>query len=153
MPEQTIPEQKPSFIYSVIKGVGGFVKGALAGGTVGAVGGGLLGTIAMLAEMVFAWQPGFVLAFGVIKMGAIIGAAAFGAIGALSGAMTDIVRSRETAQLSAEDVVAVAKISYAQGLANGLNQQQQIDEQTNKWRDDEKKRAEARAGTISEILH
>jgi len=108
MSEQTIGlPKKPSFTKTVTKGITGFFKGGLVGAGVGAVVGGVVGIII----------PPFGIAGAIL--GAAVGATSIAGIGALAGTVTGVVKSREAGQVNAEDVVNVAKISFAQGVATG----------------------------------
>lgn len=122
--------KKATFVQSVMAGIGGWVKGALSGGIVGAIGGALVGALvggALLAAGTVALPATGALAAGAAIVGltaakgAAVGAAALGSIGATAGTITGVMRSREIGQPSAEDVVNVAKISFAQGVAVGHN--------------------------------
>ncbi|MFW0776616.1 MAG: hypothetical protein ACN2B6_02730 [Rickettsiales bacterium] len=105
-----------SFIESVSAGIRGYAKGLLVGGATGAVAGAVVGAIAVAVT-------GGGLGLAALGAGALTGAlsagAAFAAIGAIAGLATDVVRSREKNQVSAEDVTNVANIAFAQGLAMG----------------------------------
>jgi|GEM_PF-4795429 len=131
--------KRPSFIGSVMSGIGGWIKGALSGGLVGALGGALVGAIVGGVGLALATGAApLTLAAGAIAVGlsaatgAGIGAAALGAVGAVAGTVTGVVRSREAGQPSAEDVVNVAKISFAQGVAVGHNIEHAAHTQGNK---------------------
>lgn len=134
-----LPElpKKPSFISSVASGIGGFIKGALSGGIMGALGGALVGLAAVgIAAIVIPTAPiaaaagflglaadatvGAVLGSAALT-GAAVGGAALATVGAGAGTMTGVIRSREEGQPKAEDIVNVAKISFAQGVAVGHN--------------------------------
>ncbi len=129
--------KKPSFFSSVASGIGGFVKGALSGGIMGVIGGSLI-ALAAVGIAAVAGVPmlgvGSVAAFlateaattgAVVGAAAITGAAVGGAalatIGAGAGTITGVIKSREEGQPKAEDIVNVAKISFAQGVAVGHN--------------------------------
>lgn len=132
---------KPGFFRSVMSGINGWVNGLLAGGLVGAVTGAAVGAV-------FALITGSVdggLNAGAVASEALVtagwAATLMGGIGSLAGTVTGVVRSREVAQPSANDVLNVAKISYAQGIAQGhaLAQQQETAQST-EWRDKETQR-------------
>jgi len=111
--------KRPSFFSSVRSGITGFVKGSIAGGLLGIISGVLVGAaIAAISLATVANPIGFVAAMG---MGAYIGGTSLAFIGAAAGTMTGVVRSREAGQPTANDVVNVAKISFAQGVAVGHN--------------------------------
>jgi hypothetical protein len=109
--------KKPSFFGSMMNGITGTVKGTLAGGAVGIITGAAIGAIAGLAT------GGLALAAvaGAAVTGAMIGGAALALIGSAAGMVTGVVRHREAAQPSAQDVVSVAKVSFAQGVSVGHN--------------------------------
>ena len=119
--------KKPSFFSSVASGIGGFVKGALSGGIMGIIGGALVG--AAVAAIGFIAAPAVGLTTAAIAtaigaeaaIGAVLGGAALATIGAAAGTMTGVIKSREEGQPRAEDIVNVAKISFAQGVAVGHN--------------------------------
>jgi hypothetical protein len=125
MADQLELPKKASFFSSVMSGIGGYFKGMLAGGVVGAVGGALVG--AVIAGITLATggvaTAGIAAALigGQALTGALIGGSALASIGAIAGAITGVVKSREANQPTAEDVVNVAKISFAQGVAVGHN--------------------------------
>ncbi len=102
-------DEKPSFYKSVASGIGGWIRGALTGGVAGGLAGAVIGGIVALAT-------GDIAALG---MGAAIGGGTLASIGATAGIITGVVKSREAGQPSAEDVVNVAKITFAQGVATG----------------------------------
>jgi hypothetical protein len=141
---------KPSFLRSVMSGIGGYIKGALTGVTVGGLTGAGIGALVGIAT-------GGVGAAA--ALGAALGASLLGTIGATAGTMTAIVRNREAAQPSADDVVKVAKISFAQGVAVGHNLEQAAGQQaemaeTSKWRDKYAQEQAARAmGSPSQSIH
>lgn len=118
--------KKPSFAGSVMAGIGGWIKGALSGGIVGAIAGAVVGAVVGGIGLAIAANP-VTLAAGALAVGATaltgagIGAAALGSIGSVAGTVTGVVKSREVGQPTAEDVVNVAKISFAQGVAVGHN--------------------------------
>jgi hypothetical protein len=60
-----------------------------------------------------------------------------GSIGALAGTTTGVVKSREQGQVSAQDVVNVATISYAQGMGVGhsIGKEQAATEAQSHFRD------------------
>jgi hypothetical protein len=126
-------ESKPSFFRSTLSGIAGTFKGALAGAGVGAVMGAVLGAGFAVATGGFGLAA---IAFGAI-VGAELLAIPMSIVGALSGTVTGVVTSRETAQPSAGDMMNVAKIAYAQGVSVGrqLEQEQGQGTETTKWRD------------------
>jgi hypothetical protein len=115
-----VPQQEePSFFQSVKSGIGGFIKGIFAGGTVGAVTGAVIG--AAVAGLAAAGAITIAAtALGAIGTGALIGAVAFGAIGSFSGMTTEVVKSRQKIHhVSGQDVLNVANIAFAQGITVG----------------------------------
>ena len=134
--------EKPSFLSSVASGIKGWAKGLLVGGMLGAASGAVIGAIVGVATAGFA-AP----ALAIIGTGMIMGASILGGAGAMAGTMTEVVRSRETAP-AADDVLNVAKISYAKGVSDG---HQLAQEQGTKWQDQEKARAGARSA--SQLVH
>lgn len=128
----------PTFLQSVASGIKGFIKGGLAGAAVGIAVGGVVGAAAGLL------LSGLSLVLPAIGLGAYFGGAILGSIGALAGLTTEVVRSRESASPSANDIVNVAKVSYAQGIAtgHGLAQEQQAGQST-QWQDRENQRRAA----------
>jgi hypothetical protein len=137
--------QKPSFMRSMISGIAGYAKGAIAGGLVGALAGAAIGGVIAL----FSPEAGIeifkaiatagtqVPALGATAIGAIGGALSGGAvlasIGAFTGAITGVVKSREVAQQDLQQVADIAKASFAQGMAMG----QELEQQRSKtpWQD------------------
>jgi hypothetical protein len=125
--------RRPSFLSSMTSGIGGFFKGMLSGGVIGAVGGALLALAALGITAVTGVDvlDAAVPLLGDVGIGAVIGAtAATGAaiggsalatVGAAAGTVTGVVKSREEGLPRAEDIVNVAKISFAQGVAVGHN--------------------------------
>ena len=145
---EMILQKKPSFFASMISGVNGWVKGLIAGGLIGAVMGAAIGAVVALVTGSF--EGGIKAAeIGAAALNTAGMSAAFmGSIGSLAGTVTEVVRSREAAMPSGNDIVNVAKISYAQGIATGhaISQQQEAVEQT-KWRD---KVSQERAGAVQQ---
>ncbi len=160
-------EEKKSFFGSVMDGIGGFIKGALAGGAVGVIAG---AAIAAVGALIF---PGAAEAFlggfipeaagqGIATLGitgasaltgATLGGMTMGAVGGYSGMATEVVRGREATQVSGEDVANVAKISYAQGMMVGHNiAQEQQTGASNKFRDKIAQERAARA-TQQQQMH
>jgi hypothetical protein len=137
--------KKPSFFRSVMSGIAGYAKGALAGGLVGVIAGGLIGAIAGVfipgaGEAIAAaiglntgTAIGGAAALAGAAGGAGIGGSILASVGSLAGAVTGVVKSREAATPSAQDVVNVAKISFTQGVAVGHQVGQE--EASSKWRD------------------
>lgn len=137
--EAMMEPQKPSFLKSTFSGMKGWVKGLLAGGAVGVIAGGLIGAVAGLivpgageaimgALSTSTGVAATATTASIVSMGAIGGGAAAGAalggamlagVGATAGTLTGVVQSRDQGQVQAEDVVNVAKISYAQGMGMG----------------------------------
>lgn len=115
---------KPSFFKSMWDGIDGYVKGgivaALAGAAVGTViglGVGLLAPAAVMATAI-----GSVIGsapLGGAVLGAILGGTTLFPIGALSGTITGVVKSRETEQPKAEEIAHVANASFTQGMIVG----------------------------------
>lgn len=140
--------EKPSFLSSVVSGAKGWVKGLLAGGVVGVVTGGLVGVVVGVATGGFG-----IAALGAAGVGAYVGGSILGSIGSLAGTVTEVVRSREAGQPSANDILNVAKVSYAQGIATGhaLSQQQQQEAEQTAFRDRIIK--ERAAAAQSQIIH
>lgn len=139
--------EKPSFAFSMLSGVKGWVKGLLAGGLTGLVVGGVVGAAAGLLT------GGVGAIVGGMITGGYTGGSILGSIGALAGMATEVVRSREVSQPSANDIVNVAKVSYAQGIAAGhaIAQDQQAGQST-QWQDKETQRRAA-AAQQSPTLH
>ena len=134
--------KKASFLGSVASGITGWAKGLLAGGSVGAIAG-----TAVAAVVDLFTTGGVTIASALAGMG--LGAVTLGTIGSTAGMMTGVVRSREAAQPSAEDVLNVAKISFTQGIAVGheIGQAQQIEVADTKWR----KKIDQERGIIRDI--
>ena len=135
---------KPSFMRSTLSGMLGTLKGALVGGGVGAAIGAVVGIGVAIASGGLALPA---LAFGAI-VGAQLFALPMALVGALSGTVTGVVQSREAAQPSANDMVNVAKIAYAQGVSVGRQQtlEQEVDAtETTQWRDRHAKEQAAKA--------
>src|SRR5262245_20877852 len=101
-------DDKPSFFHSMRSGISGFSKGLFAGGAVGALNGLVVGAILAIFS-----GPGVIL--GSIATGI----ALFASVGAFSGTVTEVVRSREAHQVSGQDVANVANIAFAQGVQVG----------------------------------
>ncbi len=148
--------KKPSFFSSVMSGIKGFIKGSLAGGVVGIVAGAAVATVlALIApeaslEVLKVSAPGALGTIGTVGTaavsGAFSGAGLFGLIGGYSGMATEVVKSREAGQVTAQDVVGVAKLSYAQGIGVGhqIAQAQEAETGSTKFRDKiAKERAQA----------
>lgn len=123
---------KPSFFSSVMSGIKGFVKGAFTGGFVGALVGGLIG--AGLSAMTGGLAAPMVL-LGAIGTGATFGGVVFSSIGSVAGAFTEVIRSREPQQPSAQDIVNIANIAFAQGVAASQHYNLDVDERSTKFRD------------------
>lgn len=108
--------QKPSFTSSLIAGAVGFAEGLLVLGLVGAIAGGgvgaILGATGLLA--------------GEILGGAMVGAINTGliaaSIGATVGPIVGVIQHRESASVDTQDVINVANIAFAQGMASCKNQ-------------------------------
>jgi hypothetical protein len=103
-------DNKPSFFNSMMSGINGYAKGFFAGGAVGALSGLVVGAVIAI----FA-GPAAILG------GIAYGAAFFAGIGALSGTVTEVVRSRETQQVSGQDAATTANVAFAQGVTVGRN--------------------------------
>lgn len=129
---------RPSFLSSMWSGVKGFVKGMFAGGAVGAVAGAVIGAVIGVATGGFS-----AVALGVMGVTAYFGALAMGSIGGMAGMATEVVRSREAVQPSANDIINVAKVSYAQGIATGHGMAQQQEAEQTTFRDKELQRRSA----------
>jgi len=119
MAQQPQMPKPTSFFSSVMSGIAGYVKGALAGGVVGAIGGAVVG--AAIGAFTIATGGTFLAALATVGTAAAVGGVSLASIGSIAGAMTGVVKSREAGQPSASDVVNVAKISFAQGVAVGHN--------------------------------
>jgi hypothetical protein len=141
--------QKPSFLSSMWSGVKGYVKGGLVGAGLGILLGAAVGAlVGTFFPIDFVTATGEAIKIAGTASGAAFGAGAlgtvFGSIGALSGMATDVVRSREMGQPTANDIVNVAKVSYAQGIATGhaiaQEQEQQQGEQKSFVEREEKRR-------------
>lgn len=105
--------QGKSFLGSLTDGVKGFAKGLLAGGVAGALIGGVVGaTIGLLTGGV-----GIVGAMALA--GALNGGAILASIAAPAGTVTGVIKGREAAQPSTQDVVNLANMAFAQGVAVG----------------------------------
>lgn len=105
---------KTSFMGSVIEGAAGAVKGAIGLGLLGAAIGAIVGVA--LGGFGLMGVPSIIAGLGTGAMtGGIMGANA----GSFLGAITGIVKSREANAPEAQDVVNVAKISFAQGVQVG----------------------------------
>ncbi len=122
-------DKKPSFFASTLSGVGGYIKGAITAGIAGGLGGALIGAVVGGVGLALAGASGGLLpalaAVGAASLsGAGIGASIMAPLGALAGLITGVVKSRETHQPSANDIVNVAKISFAQGVQVGAHMEQ-----------------------------
>lgn len=101
-------------------GIGGFIRGFIKTALTGGVIGGLLGGLIAGAAMLVGGAPLALAGIGASALaGGAIGAAILAPIGALSGMVTGIVRSREANQPTAQDIINVANISLAQGINVG----------------------------------
>jgi hypothetical protein len=103
---------KPSFIGSLMAGVTGSVKGAVALGVIG------IAIAAPIGALLGAMGIGAATAGAGLALGTAIGVSMIG-VGSSIGAIVGVVKSREAAAPSGEDIVNVAKISFAQGVAVG----------------------------------
>lgn len=104
--------RQPSFLNSVASGIGGFAKGLFAGGALGAIAGALVGlSIGLVTGGVGT----------AVMAGAGYGAALFASVGSWAGMATEVVKSRETAANSAQNVASVANIAFTQGVSVGRN--------------------------------
>lgn len=139
---------KPGFLTSMLSGIRGYAKGFFAGGAIGAITGAVIGGVVAL----FSPDAGLAIGKAVFDLGTtsgLLAGAAGGAaiigtglasIGSLAGMATEVVRSREAGQPTAQDVVNVAKISFAQGVGVGhqvsqAEQQAAQQETGTAWRD------------------
>ncbi len=105
-------ETRPSFFYSVTRGIRGYLKGAIAGGSLGMAAGIALGAV------VGAITGGLAaIATGAILFG-LYGMLSTGAVGAFAGLATEVVKSRETDLPSAGGIVNLANMAFAQGVAS-----------------------------------
>jgi len=145
-------EQKPSFLRSTWEGIKGYFKGGIAGAVIGAVViGGITAAVGAFApetamSAVKALGSNATALAGLIPGGAwagagVVGAVAggnlFGWLGAISGAFTGVVRSRETPQIAPEHLVALGRASAMQGVNVG----RQIErENGTRYQDAEKRR-------------
>ncbi|MBY0407907.1 MAG: hypothetical protein K2Q01_09465 [Rickettsiales bacterium] len=118
-------EKKPSFFSSVMSGIGGYIKGAITAGLAGGFGGAIIGAIVGGIGLALGGPVTLAAGAAAVGMSALGGAAIGGSIlaslGAVAGMVTGVVRSREAKQPSAEDIVNVAKISFAQGVNVGAH--------------------------------
>jgi hypothetical protein len=106
-----MPDTKPTFFQSMMSGIKGWTKGLFAGGAVGAATGLIVGAIiGLLPGVALATAAAYGLGYGTLL---------FASVGATSGAVTEVVRSREAHQVSGQDVTNVAKIAFAQGVSVG----------------------------------
>jgi hypothetical protein len=155
-------DAKPGFLSSMMSGIKGWVKGAIAGGVIGLIAGAVIGGVVALINPVagaevFALTTAETASLGAATITvigtALAGASALGSLGGLAGAMTEVVRSREAAQPSAQDIVGVAKMSFAQGVAVGHNiaQQQQQEQAGPSFVERENQRRAAAAQ--SQLVH
>lgn len=107
----------PSFFRTMMSGIRGYFKGTFVGGIVGILAGAAIGALVALA------LPASVIGTATVGSMALAGAATvgslFASVGALSGMVTDVVRSRQTAYHSAADTATVANIAFTQGVAVG----------------------------------
>ena len=141
----------PSFVSSTVSGITGFVKGALAGGGIGGIGGALVGALMVAVSAAIFSNPLTWLAVGAgAAASAGIGASALGAIGAAAGTITGVMRSREANQPSAQDMVNIAKISFAQGVSVGHNIEHAAQVQHGTKHRDEVKTQRANAAVMAE---
>ncbi len=117
---------KPTFFGSLNASSWGFVKGAIALGVIGALGGAIIGTgLGAFGIGVATTTTSFVSLAGAVKgalLGAAIGAASLAELGAVIGTYTGVMQYREAATPSAQDIINVANISFAQGVSVGKNQ-------------------------------
>ncbi|MGE0754751.1 MAG: hypothetical protein AB7L92_06285 [Alphaproteobacteria bacterium] len=145
----TIEQPKATFAQSTASGIAGFIKGALSGGLVGAIGGAVVGAVIGVVTGGLALP---VIGAAALD-GIIIGAAAMGGVGALAGTTTGVVQSREKNQVTAQDVVNVATISYAQGMGVGhtIGKEQAAQEAQTHFRDKILKERAARAHTQQQM--
>lgn len=111
-------QQPASFTSSLTSGISGFVKGTLAGGTIGAIGGAVVGGVIGLIG-------GPAGAIAGATTGALVGGSVLAGIGSLAGTVTGVVQSREGNHPSADDVVSVAKVTFAQGVSVGQQMAQE----------------------------
>lgn len=105
---------RPTFFSSVLSGITGAVKGAIGVGVLGAAAGVIVG----VGLGAFAAAGAGTMAAGAV-LGAISGGITGVEIGTVLGAITGIVKSRETDPPEAQDIVNLAKISFAQGVSTG----------------------------------
>lgn len=162
--------QKPSFISSVISGTKGYIKGMLGGGIVGALAGLAIGAViallspasgitmlgAISTEAASTLATAGMTTFAGALSGSLLGASFFGSVGGLAGAMTNVVKSREAAAPSASDVVGVAKATFAQGIAVGVQlakEQGAAEPESTKFRDKVAQERAAQAATVSQQVH
>lgn len=118
-------EFRPSFLRSTWEGAKGAIKGLIAGGTFGAAVGAAGG--AALAAMGFLGAIPVAAATGAVVLGGV-----FASVGAFSGTMTGVVRSREAATVPIEDAVKAVQVSLAQGMAIEQMRAQAMD---GKWQE------------------
>jgi hypothetical protein len=93
---------------------------AAAAGTTTATVAGFSSVAALLGIEATALTAGAVVGSAALT-GAAVGGAALATVGAGAGTLTGVIKSREEGQPKAEDIVNVAKISFAQGVAVGHN--------------------------------
>ncbi len=152
---------KPSFLRSMWEGIKGYIKGAIAGGIIGIVAGGIIG------GLLSAFVPGAgeavmaalsthgseaaaaLMDLGAPAAGAILGAStlgsAFSTMGGMAGAVTGVVRSRETEgnMVPAEQAMNAVKVAVVQGMA--IENQRAAAQETTHWREMHAKREAAKA--------
>ena len=129
---------KPTFFSSVLSGIAGYVKGMIVGGVTGGAVGAAVGAVIGIAALLVGGAtlpliPAMLAIGGMAMGGAVLGGSFMAGIGALSGTVTGVVKSREASQPSTQDVLNVANISFAQGVESGRAMEQQQEE--TKWRD------------------
>jgi hypothetical protein len=103
--------------FSNIKaGLGGMVKGIVALGIIGAIGGALV-----IGGLGVAAGGGIAQIATLAGLGAIGGGIKFAGIGALVGAVMGVMQNREQHGSDAQDVTNIANMAFAQGMAAGRN--------------------------------
>ncbi|MDE3016391.1 MAG: hypothetical protein KGI29_05665 [Pseudomonadota bacterium] len=118
----------PSFLRSMWEGIKGNVKGMAVGGLLGIAAGAAIGAI--VAAVASGIGPGILAGAteGAIALGSM-----FASIGAFSGTITGVVRSRESGKVPIEDAVRAVQVSMERGMAVGQMRAQAAAD--GKWQD------------------
>lgn len=120
---QLEPERKPSFLGSVMSGIGGALKGGLTVGAMGAAAGAALGVIGTALGVTAIPIPdllGGMTIAGPILGGTVMGAALGSSIGSTYGGLTGVIASRERNDGPSRQ--EVAQVAFAQGVQLGVQQ-------------------------------